>query len=720
MRKFLLAVGILAIGLLYANACFAINPIPAGVGVNFHFTGAPAKDLDMIKAAGFNMARTDLKWDRVEKTKGQYIWTEYDQLIDGLIARGITPYMILDYNNSLYGAPVMNGISSDAQRQGYTNFAKAAAARYKGKSIIWEIWNEPNMGMFWGPVDNAADYVKLVKSAVPAMKAADPNCIVVGPAVAFIANTFDYIKACAAQGLFNYIDGLSLHPYKNAAPESGDIQYLYSAVRDILNQYGKSNLPILGGEFGFSTAWSNIGSEQTQAEYLVRQLVLHDQLNIPVSIVYDFRNDGTDPNNVEHNFGTIRNDYSIKPAYTAIQKLRSELAGYNYSSKLSSNSGDYIFEYTSDAEKKVAAWTTGSNHNATIYGNSVELTRMPVYVSNGATPPVDPPTPPPSSDPATPVINKINMDVSQLTGDYYAVINFADNSNTETGFDLYQSVNNANSFQFKETAQGVDGKGIATVKYKIGQSPTSGTYYYKLVAKFSDGYKLTSNTMSAEVNVTPPVEPPTPPPSSDPATPVINKINMAVRASNDVYYAVINFTDKSNTETGFDLYQSIGNTNSFRFKKTAQGVDGKGIATVKYKIGQSPTSGTYYYKLVAKFSDGYKLTSNTMSAEIQNSTPPTPVAPATPTNLSIFSSKDTAKSPVTVLNWNDASTDEDGFNIYCSASQTGPFNKVGEVNKDASNVVHTIGQRGSFFYQIKSFNSAGESASSTTVPVTVN
>ena len=73
-----------------------------------------------------------------------------------------------------------------------------------------------------------------------------------------------------------------------------------------------------------------------------------------------------------------------------------------------------------------------------------------------------------------------------------------------------------------------------------------------------------------------------------------------------------------------------------------------------------------------------------------------------------------------VLKWNDKSVNEDGFNIYYSDSQTGPFNKVGIIDKNATNVVHLLETKGSFFYQLKSFNSAGESNSLMTVPVVIN
>ncbi|OGI03707.1 MAG: hypothetical protein A2Y25_08195 [Candidatus Melainabacteria bacterium GWF2_37_15] len=560
------------------------NTIPAGVGVNIHFTGAPARDLDLIKNAGFNMVRTDLKWDQVESTKGQYVWTQYDQLIDGLLARGITPYMILDYNNTLYGAGSgMAGITTSTQIQGFTNFAKAAAARYKGKKIIFEIWNEPNLDIFWTTGPNSTQYMNLVKSVVPAMKAADPNCIVVGPGVAFIANTFEFLHGCCVQGLLDYVDGLSVHPYKNANPEEGTIDYLYNSVKGIVRDYGHPDMPILGGEFGFSTSWSNVGDEQNQAEFLARQLVMHDFYNVPVSIVYDFRNDGTDPNNAEHNFGVIRNDYSIKPAYNAIKAQREALAGMTFSSKLSSNTGDYLYEYTGPSGKLVAAWTTGSPHSVTVYGKSVQITQMPTYVKETTTTPPPPPPPPPTA--TAPVINSIKLNFNKTLGQYVVVVNWADNAANETGFEVFRSIGDTNNFQRVKTIAALTGTNqTITYRNNIGATPTTGTYYYKIVVKFADSTTQTSNTKSVEVKLLTP-----PPVATVPAVPA-NITGSAVEDISNNNVVILKWTDAATDEDGFNIYCS--NSASAAFSKI--GTISKDKTTVVHPVS---AIGTYSYKV---------------------------------------------------------------------------------------------------------------------------
>ena len=130
-------------------------------GVNIHFTTGHEKDLDMIAAAGFRFIRMDFVWHNIEKVKGVYDWSEYDELTSNLEKRGLRALYILDYSNPLYEPEVeskdpitgeaQKGIAAPSHPESVEAFAKwsaAAAERYRNKNVVWEIWNEPNI-TFW-------------------------------------------------------------------------------------------------------------------------------------------------------------------------------------------------------------------------------------------------------------------------------------------------------------------------------------------------------------------------------------------------------------------------------------------------------------------------------------------------------------------------------------------------------------------------------------------
>ena len=89
----------------------------------------------------------------------------------------------------------------------------------------------------------------------------------------------------------------------------------------------KDRIPILSGEWGYSTFKRGVTLE-TQAAFAARQQLSNLLNGVPLSIWYDWKNDGPDPNENEHNFGTVRPDLEPKPAYVALRTLTHQLSGY--------------------------------------------------------------------------------------------------------------------------------------------------------------------------------------------------------------------------------------------------------------------------------------------------------------------------------------------------------------------------------------------------------
>ena len=346
--------------------------IPQCVGVNIHFTGAPTRDLEGLKQGGFGWVRMDFVWDAIEKVKGRYDFSAYDTLVAGLTARGIKPLFILDYGNDLYqtGAP-----SSPEARAAFARFAAASVRHYRGKPILWEIWNEPNGG-FWKPQANAGEYGRLAFETAKAIKQADPKATVLAPGTSGIP--LDFLESVFRTGILRYLDAVSLHPYRGDGPEAAAQDY--PAVRRLIEHYvppGKS-IPLVSSEWGYST--TDV-SEKTQAQYLARQWLSNLAEGVRLSIWYDWHEDGTDPKYNEHHFGTVRFDYTPKPAFLAAQRLTQALGGYRFVKRLPLRQNqDYLLLFAKGASVKVAYWTTADDHRVSLPGGrQLALTRNPQY-----------------------------------------------------------------------------------------------------------------------------------------------------------------------------------------------------------------------------------------------------------------------------------------------------------------------------------------------------
>lgn len=344
--------------------------VPDGFGVNIHFTGDP-RDLDLIAQGGFKFIRMDLSWSGIERQKGVYNFerTGYDALTEGCTKRGIRILYILDYSNNLYESD--SSVRTEQGRKAFAAFAEAAAKRYAGKGILWEIWNEPNLRQFWNPQPSADDYCKLVAETAPLVKRADPTGLIVAPATSGIP--LGWLEQCFKQGLLSHIDVLSVHPYRSKPPET--VIADYTALRELIGRYAPAGkqIPVISGEWGYSNInWDkNPLSNNQQAQYLTRMFLTNLYQGIAVSIWYDWKNDGTDPNEREHNFGTVGHDLQPKTAYLAAQTLASTLAGYTIKDRIDLGSGDdFAFRLASDNAEAIAVWTAGQGHQLTIKAES--------------------------------------------------------------------------------------------------------------------------------------------------------------------------------------------------------------------------------------------------------------------------------------------------------------------------------------------------------------
>lgn len=363
------------------SAVFPELVIPEGVGVNIHFTRGHEKDLDMIAAAGFKWIRMDFGWAGIERSNGVYDWSAYEELTSNLECRGLSALYILDYSNPLYEATVTskNPITGRESRataspqrpesvEAFARWAGAAAARFKDRKIVWEIWNEPNI-FFWQPKPDSQQYATLALAAARAVRAADPGGLVVGPATSEVPTKF--IEDCFGAGLLEVFDAITVHPYRDYRKPPETASEDYAKLRALIGRYAKTlakkNTPILSGEWGYATHARGLSLE-TQAAFIVRQQLANLLAEVPISIWYDWKNDGPDPDEREHNFGTVTSDLTPKPAYTAVKTLTTELAGHRIERRIDSgNQEDYLLLMRdAGGSRKLAVWTTGTPRQVAI------------------------------------------------------------------------------------------------------------------------------------------------------------------------------------------------------------------------------------------------------------------------------------------------------------------------------------------------------------------
>ena len=356
------------------------KPIPAGLGVNVHFYEGRDRGLSMIAQAGVDMVRNAVLWHVCETEPGRYDFTRPDQLVAGLERLGLGLLLGIEYGNPLYDdgqAP-----RTKACRKAYARFCTALVRRYAGKRIIWELWNEPNIDIFWVPRSNVDHYMAWCKAVAPAIRQADPDSCIVGPALG--RSDLIFLKECFERGLLELVDGVTVHPYRGglarhpkvvapkdrlplrADPESALRDYDRMRVLIELYKPAGKRIPILSGEWGYSTTYI---TRALQGKYLARQWLANMSYGIPINLWYDWHDDGPDPNDMEQNFGTVTHDYKPKPAYVAMKTLIAQLRGYTVVGRVKlASKNDFAVVLAKGDSRKLAIWTRGGPHAVELGG----------------------------------------------------------------------------------------------------------------------------------------------------------------------------------------------------------------------------------------------------------------------------------------------------------------------------------------------------------------
>jgi hypothetical protein len=352
--------------------------LPAGVGVNIHFTTGHSRDLDLIADAGFKFVRMDFGWASIERRPDHYDWGAYDELLANLDRRGLRAILILDYSNPLYEPTVTSGNPINGQSHqttaspqhpesvaAFARWAAAAAKHYRGRQVLWEIWNEPNI-QFWSPKPDAHQYTALALTTCKAIRSAEPKATIIGPASSGFP--WEFLETVLQSGVLEYLDAVSVHPYRAYSKPPETAASDYHRLQGIIDRYAppsrRGKIPILSGEWGYASHTKGV-SLQTQAAFAVRQQLCNLLNGVPLSIWYDWKNDGDNPEEREENFGTVRQDLQPKPAYLALRTLTHELGGYHIVRRLElASAEDYVLVCAgAKQQQKLVAWTLGATHS---------------------------------------------------------------------------------------------------------------------------------------------------------------------------------------------------------------------------------------------------------------------------------------------------------------------------------------------------------------------
>jgi hypothetical protein len=283
----------------------------------------------LVKASGSTWVRFDVAAVQVESAPSVRNWSNIDRIVSSALVHGLEPLGIVTTLPRWAAASWDVGPTTATQRAAFAEFSRSAAARYVGRVTYWEVWNEPNNQTFWrNPA--VGDYVSLLKSASPAIKAGNPGAKVLmgGTAGGQLApnDTESWFGGMYANGAQAYFDFANMHPYPDGGnpvvASSGEMSHI-AAIRATMTSYGDGAKIMFGTESGFPTAAANSTSLQGQATLLGGLFSFWHSATWGQQgplFVYTLR-DLPDAVDREAWFGIIRSDFSAKPAFAALVSI---------------------------------------------------------------------------------------------------------------------------------------------------------------------------------------------------------------------------------------------------------------------------------------------------------------------------------------------------------------------------------------------------------------
>jgi len=261
----------------------------------------PGSDImDKIEDAKIKWIRIDFDWDIIQPTGPySYDWAPMDNIVNGLVNRGINIFATIGYTPSWANGGSSNHAYPPTDVNQWKTFVEASVTRYQEKIRYWGIWNEPDLDYFLGTVDQYI-YDVLIPAAEAinnVEKATGRNFFVCAPEVSSDIYFLQYTLANAG----DVIDVVTGHCYDNT---TGIMQ----KVDTYLNLSGSK--PFWLTETGWRSGDVGVWGQANRIFDLLQQVENKPELG--KVFIYHMA-DGQDP----YGFGLMYYNtmWIIKPAY---------------------------------------------------------------------------------------------------------------------------------------------------------------------------------------------------------------------------------------------------------------------------------------------------------------------------------------------------------------------------------------------------------------------
>jgi hypothetical protein len=328
-----------------------------------NFTDVVDRQIAGLGLKRMRLAINELDWDLVDWTKPEFsIDPRQDDFITRIANNGITITYVLSFWDKANHPEGWSGVSSrfktEEEIERYLEFVQFIVHHFKDRVRYFEIWNEPDNDAFPVQYIEVADYINLVKRAVPVIRAEYPQARIVVGSTAYLRypQSHGYLFSILQSDIMPLVDVVAWHPMYGTSPAYDDDREYYYEYPSIVQQI-KDTASAHGfkGEYeGDEVGWRspdcffcNPGPRDSNivaAKYYARGVLMHLGMDLTVAVgaVSDLR---------PTSFFTIRNLATVMAGAKAASlpvKVQSE----------ATNIKSYTFSLP-NGDRLIALWTDG-------------------------------------------------------------------------------------------------------------------------------------------------------------------------------------------------------------------------------------------------------------------------------------------------------------------------------------------------------------------------
>jgi hypothetical protein len=381
-----------ALALGVAAALLPAHPADAATRVNGRYFGMTDSDVSTFPSARPGAVRlwdSGVTWREIETAPGHFDFARLDAAVntarskgsDVLLVLGQTPrFHAVRPGASSFYAP---GASSPPKLWAWKRYVRKVAARYKGRGLDYQVWNEGNVPGFWS--GTPAKLAELTKVTYKVLNNVDPKADVVSPALATrLAGQRKWLRTFYAQrtggarvARWTDVTSLNLYPLTNQGPEAS--MRLLAASRTMLRNLGVTK-PIWNTEINYGLQIGGGGeardiSRRKEAAFVARTYVLNAANN--VKRVYWYSWDLQNLANTQLTYATG----SVTPAGNTWGVVRSWLKGTRSLGCSRAGNGTYTCTFKYGSGVKRVYWNPSRKTSVKTVSSATRLT----YQTGGST-----------------------------------------------------------------------------------------------------------------------------------------------------------------------------------------------------------------------------------------------------------------------------------------------------------------------------------------------